>query len=96
VISGADRAIAAILVAYNQGNPSASQLIRNFLHTKSKLCYGVQSRSDVLAQRLGRRRRFDVAAMERKFGETIASTGVDPSVVQPKSEGAEFFYSNRP
>jgi hypothetical protein len=88
--------MAAAVVSYNQGNPIASQLIRNFLLSKPKLCYGAQSRPEILVRRLSRMRRFGAAATERNFGETIASTRVDSSVVQPKSEEAEFFYSNRP
>jgi hypothetical protein len=37
-----------------------------------------------------------MAATERKFGETIVRTRLDPSVVQPKIEGANCFYLNRP
>jgi hypothetical protein len=96
VISGADRAIAAALVSRHQGKPDCRQANSEFPSSKPKLCYGAQSRPDVLVRRLERKRRFGVTATERKFGETIASTRVDPSVVQPKSEGAEFFYSNRP
>jgi hypothetical protein len=82
--------MAAAVVSYNQGNPIASQLIRNFLHSQPKLCYGAQSRPEV-RMRLDRRRRFGVTATERKFGETIAPAPLDPSVVQPKGEGANFF-----
>jgi hypothetical protein len=35
-----------------------------------------------------------VTATERKFGETVVPTGLDPSVVQPKSEGANFLFES--
>jgi hypothetical protein len=95
VISGADRAIVAALLSCDQGKPIVSQLIRNFLHSKPKLCYGAQSRPAVLVQRWARRRRFAVTATERKFGETIAATWLDSQSCNPRVKG-EFFYLNRP
>ena len=91
MISGADRAIVAALVSCDQGKPIVSQLIRNFLHSKPKLCYGAQSRPAVLVQRLGEtkeiRRDGDGAEIRRNNCPDPAGF----SVVQPKSEGASFF-----
>ena len=91
MISGADRAIVAALVSCDQGKPIVSQLIRNFLHSKPKLCYGAQSRPAVLVQRLGEtkeiRRDGDGAEIRRNNCPDPAGF----SVVQPKSEEASFF-----
>ena len=96
VISGADRAIVAALVSCDQGKPIVSQLIRNFLHSKPKLCYGAQSRPAVLVQRLGETKEI---RRDSNGAEVRRNNCPDPagfSVVQPKSEGANFFYSKRP
>jgi hypothetical protein len=45
-------------------------------------------------QRRGKMRRSGVTATERKFGEAIEPTWLDPSVLQPKSEWANFLFES--
>jgi hypothetical protein len=92
VISGADRAIARLV---SQSWKSDRQSVNSeFPSFAAEIVLGSQSRPKSSCSAVGQNERFGVTATERKFGETIAATRLDPSVVQPKREGRFFLFES--